>query len=109
MLGGRRPSVSNGPGPDSIFADAQSAQQGDHRAPVAEGALKEVQADEGREKEPVGRMQVRQEHAEHDEKACNHPQISIDGHGIVSFATVLPKTGGSLLVRRHQKLYRKPT
>jgi hypothetical protein len=66
----------------ALALDPQLLEERHHGAPVGEGGLQQVQADEGGEQEPVGRMIVREQDAQQDEETRNPSQISFN-HAIL--------------------------
>jgi hypothetical protein len=75
---GKTPVILMGETPMLLALDSQLLEERHHRAPVGEGGLQEVQADEGGEQEPVGRMIVREQNAHDHEETRNSSQISFN-------------------------------
>jgi hypothetical protein len=60
--------------------NAELRQDCHHRAPVGDRRLQQVQAYEGGEQQPIGRMVVGQQNTQNHEEACDSPQQSLNGH-----------------------------
>lgn len=66
---------------DSGFLDAEFFQKGNHRTPVGESTLEQVQADKSGEPEPVRIVVMGEGQAEQGKEASGHAKVTIDGHG----------------------------
>lgn len=64
----------------SAFLDSKFAQDRDHRTPVGESALKQIQTDESSEIYPVRGMNLRQYNAENNDKSDDQTQVTINSH-----------------------------
>src|SRR5450759_2341928 len=64
----------------SLRRDSELSQNCDHRTPLRECRLKQVQPHKGGEQEPAGMHPVAHSHAGHHEKAGDQAEITFDGH-----------------------------
>jgi hypothetical protein len=66
----------------ALAPDSQLLEERHHGAPVGEGGLQQIQADEGGEQEPVGRVVTSKQDAQQDEETRHPSQISFN-HAIL--------------------------
>src|ERR1035441_7462391 len=72
-------------------------QNGDHRTPVRECRLKQVQPHKGGEQKPGGMHPVAQSHAGHDEKASDQTEITFDVHTAFLLRFTMKYTMGTVI------------
>src|SRR5271165_2492201 len=63
-----------------LAGNAQLSEDGHHRAPVGEGGLKQVEANERRKEIPIRTDPVAKRERHQDDGAGDHAQIAIHGH-----------------------------